>query len=266
MKAISGPGAIGATRQSSIPLYPSAYIGGTVTAEGLVAFVDPLLGLAMHAVVLLGLLTHYSVHSGRETDPGLMALPAIGLLPLMRILSAAMPVKGVDPVYWPVLTGIPLLVAMLLVARPWAKSRRAVGLTVASWSQQAFIGLTGVGLGIIGFYAAPAEPVFAQNGMQTWIPLAAVIVFAGLLEEVLFRGLVRERLAIAGSMYSQVATSLLFAAFYLGSGGSAYLAFIAATGLYFGWCTQRTGSVVGVCLAHAAMKLGIFLVWPLVLA
>lgn len=266
MNVMSGQEAVGAPTRTAIPLHPSVYIAAIVAAEGLLAFVETVLGLAVHAVIILGLLTHYSLHSGRGIDPRIRALPAIGLVSLMRILSATMPVRGVDPVYWPALTAIPLTLAMLLVARPRVEGRRGIGLTVPSWSKQALIGGSGAGLGLVGFFVAPSEVFFVQHRLEAWIPLTALIVSVSFLEEVLFRGLIRQRLDQVGLTYSLMATSALFAACYLGSGGSSHLTFIVATGLYFGWCVQRTGSVVGVGLAHASMKLGTFLIWPLLLA
>jgi len=35
-----------------------------------------------------------------------------------------------------------------------------------------------------------------------------------------------------------------------------------AVGAFFGWCNEKTGSIVGTSLAHAMISVGVFVVWP----
>lgn len=229
-----------------------------------------MLGLAWHAVIAFCLLTHYAAQAGKlkrspgTADPALESFPAILMVPLLRILSATMPVKALDPLYWPALTGAPLLLAVALSAKALNLRRATLGLCLPSWPVQALIGSSGLLLGLAGFVLASSEVHVNDGGVNIVTVSLILVVFASVLEEVLFRGLIRGSLEKVSPAYSVGASSLLFTACYLGSGPILQLAIIAPAGLYFGWCAKRTRSIVGISLAHALMKLGMLVIWPMV--
>jgi membrane protease YdiL (CAAX protease family) len=58
-------------------------------------------------------------------------------------------------------------------------------------------------------------------------------------------------------------SAILFMATYLGSLSTGYVLFMGLVGLFFGWSAARTDSIWGVALAHAILKVGLLLVWPM---
>jgi membrane protease YdiL (CAAX protease family) len=50
----------------------------------------------------------------------------------------------------------------------------------------------------------------------------------------------------------------------LGSRSIAVVAVFAGLGLLFGWWAGRTGSILGVAVAHGLVAAGLVVVWPLV--
>ena len=242
-----------------------------VSAEALIAFVDLYFGLAVHAAMLLASLTIYSLKANsRPTDqasydPFCEALPAVCLIPLLRILSATMPIKGLEPVYWIALTGGPLLLGLFLVARRLGVSRSTLGLSLGYWPAQALIGVSGACLGLVGFAVLSPEPPSMDGWQQILTVSLVLVVFSACTEEAVFRGLIQGLLQKAAPAYSVVGSSILFSATYLGAERISYVPFITAAGIYFGWGARRTKSVMGVSVAHALMKLGMFVLWPMVL-
>jgi membrane protease YdiL (CAAX protease family) len=37
---------------------------------------------------------------------------------------------------------------------------------------------------------------------------------------------------------------------------------VVAIGAFFGWCYERTGSILGSAVAHSLISIGVFVVWP----
>jgi uncharacterized protein len=251
------------------PTHLAVYILAVVFAEAVIAFVDLYFGLALHALLLFVPLTHYSlkaeVHhgAGASDDPSWVALPAICFVPLLRILSATMPVKGIDPLYWTGLTGSALLLGVFAVKRA-NLSWSTLGLSTRGWPAQVLMGSSGAGLGLLGFAVLSPPAAFGESRQQSLAVLLVLLAFAGLVEEVVFRGMIQGLLEKTHPAYSVLGSSILFSAAYLGSERISEAAFITVAGFYFGWWVKRTKSVVGVSLAHALMNLGMFVVWPLV--
>jgi CAAX protease family protein len=65
----------------------------------------------------------------------------------------------------------------------------------------------------------------------------------------------------AGVLWS----TLVFVVAYLGVRPAAYVVFIGAVGLAFAWLVERTGSLLGVAVAHGLLNVGLIVVWPAVL-
>src|SRR5919197_778072 len=104
-----------------------AYIAGIVLAEAVVAVGAPVVGTAIDGLVLLVALNHYALTAPagdrRRRGTPIDALPVLALLPMLRILSLALPLGRIPAVAWYVAIGGPLLVAALMTAAQ-------VGLTI----------------------------------------------------------------------------------------------------------------------------------------
>jgi membrane protease YdiL (CAAX protease family) len=243
-----------------------AYLLAIVAAEALTALLHPAIGVLCHVFLLIVLLAHSAWRPEAAHRP---VLPALALLPILRILSVVMPIRGVDPIFWHLLIGVPLAVATFLALRAigfsWADIGLGPGWAAPWW--QLVIALSAVPLSLAGYLII--RPEFPQAGapLMTLIGGALVLTFfSGFLEELIFRGVIQhaagDALGGSGIFYS----SLAFAAVYIGSLSPAYIIFIGLVGLFFGWCVQRTGSIWGVALAHSWLNIGLLLVWPLVAA
>jgi len=237
------------------------YILAIAVAEAIGVFVMPLAGTLCQAILIPALLAHYVAAEGA---PHRRILPALALVPLLRILSLITPIKFVPPIYWYVLIGVPLLVAIVQTARLLELTPAQLGLHLRSWRLQLAIALGGTPLGLLAFLILQQGPAPAASfdGPAIVIGAAILIVFTGFVEELLFRGLLQH---VAGEVFGSAGfliSSLLFAIVYLGSLSGLYIVFAALTGLAFGWCVRRTGSIWGVVGAHSMISVGVAYVWP----
>jgi CAAX protease family protein len=237
-----------------------AYAAAIVAAEALLAAFGPVPSVFAHALVLIALVNHWAF---ARTPGAPAALLVLALLPLLRILSVTMALDGLETLYQYALVGAPLLVAVVFVASIVRAAAVSERLRTWSWRREGPVALSGLPLGGIAFLLlgpnAPVERV-------TWANLLAgsliLLIFTGVLEELLFRGLLQTSLVELFGRGGILLTALLYAAAYLGTRSPLAIAFAAVLGVLFGWTVERTGSLLGVALAHGLLNVGALLVWP----
>jgi hypothetical protein len=241
-----------------------AILGGIALAELAVTLVDPRLGLVLHFLMLVLLVVQVALG---EPGPLRGLFLGLTLVPLIRILSLSLPLAHFLPLYWYLLTSVPLFVAAWVAGRALGYSWRALGLTLRGWPLQLAVGLTGLGLGALEYailQPAPLAPALTWAGI--WLPALILLICTGLLEEMIFRGLLQRAAGDALGRWGMPYVALLFAVMHLGYRSLLDVAFVFVVGLYFGVVVQRTRSLLGVTLAHGLTNILLFLVMPFVAA
>ena len=259
------------------------YLSALAVAEVLTAQ-HQLAGVAVHLTLLFVLVLHSSLAPVRDR-PLLLALT---LAPLLPVVALALPLAGRPALAGLLFPALPVLVGAVAVARRLGLSRSDLGLRPGALPQQVAVGLTGIPLAA-AVYAVFRPPALATASAAggVWLPLVGVVLVTGFLEEFVFRGVIqapaRRRLGAAGlvlvSAVCAVLTSgavpavaALFAAG--GAGGVSWgtwavllapLALSFAVSLLFAAVVARTGSLLGVAIAHGLANAGAFLLIPLLL-
>ena len=232
----------------------AAAVVAIVVAEAVVAFVDPVAGAVVHAVLLLALLL-------RWVTAGDLALLVLALVPLGRVTSLALTPDDAGPGAY-ALTGLPLLVAVVWTARGLAADRKL------RWGWPAWhaiaVALCGIPLGLLVDAVLHLPGVAGGTVAVTAVVVTAVVVFvfAGVLEELLFRGLVQRVLTGPFGVWGVVLADLLFAAAYLPTRNAGLVAVMAVAGLGAGFYVRRTGGLAAVAIAHGLLAAGALAVWP----
>src|SRR5262249_1367506 len=164
----------------------------------------PALAAALAGGALLLILAHYLLSTNAETR----VLAALALVPLMRLSSLAMATG--DPLLTLLEGGIPVLIAVVLAVRalelPGVLARWEIR-PRSQW-QPALVGLA------VALLAAPVLRVTAAAGNPV-AGAVVVFVFAGVLEELVFRGVIQGALEPFLGGWSVLAAGLLFAAEYV---------------------------------------------------
>lgn len=253
------------TASRSSALVVSLYGVAIAVAEACFAFVDVVAGTLADAVLVVVLLNHYIVARRESRGPAVDVLLALSLVPLLRVLSVTMTVEEVPEVYRYGVVGAAVLLAVVLAARLMEAPSLIGLLQTRSW-QQVPVALSGVPLGLAAYAIARPDPLF--EGID-WAQMLAgsviLLVFTGFTEELMFRGLLQGTLSLAYGRGGVLFGSLLYAVVYLGATPVMYVGFMAALGLGFAAVVERTGSLVGVGIAHGLLNVGLILVWPAVL-
>jgi hypothetical protein len=228
-----------------------AYGGAFIVSEAVLIFGDIAVGVLLEAAILVVVISH-SALTRPPRDP---ALPILALLPLIRLLSVALPIPGTAEIFPYALVGAPVLLGAVLSARAMGASRTDLGLgRPASIGTIALIAAIGLPLGLVARAADLILPL-ATGDANPLVVLAVVVLFVAFLEEFVFRGLLL-RVASEGSRLAGIAAaSVLYAAMYFGSGSAAAVVFMGLTGALFGYLAGRSGSLWGVLGAHLLLRL-----------
>ncbi len=262
-------------RATSVERHPHlirAYAMAIIGVELVSVFVGTTPGAIGHALLAFILMNHYLVYNPASGDTAsrvdrwrdAKALPILALVPLLRLLSLVMPIRDMPQLTWYPLIGVPLLVAVGLTVRLLHLSPEMIGVIPRLSFAQVAIALSGVPLGLAGFLLFRPVPLIDHFDWGAVLIAALILlIFTGFAEELIFRGLLQGALQRALGPLGLVWSTVLFSGTYIGSHSLSYLLFITGVGSYFGWCVRRSGSIWGVVLAHAAITIGMLLIFPL---
>jgi membrane protease YdiL (CAAX protease family) len=237
------------------------YLIAVEVAEVLLAFRYPVLGMGVH-IVLLVLLPVHAAFAPRRYAP---LYAALVFAPLLRVMSLALPLAGWSMVYWYLATSVPLFAGLVVAARALSLTRAELGLRVGNPAVQLSIALIGVPLGICEYEIMRPTPLIADLRLQSIvIPALILLVSTGFLEELLFRGVLQQVALRSVGSWGLVYVSGIFAVLHIGHLSLLDIVFVFFVGLGFAWLVQRTGSLLGVSLAHGLTNICVFLIIPLV--
>lgn len=232
-------------------------IGG---AEIVTATVQAHLGLAMHALLLAGLLLWGGL-SRRQAERGLAL--ALTLAPLIRLLSLSLPLPRLPQMAWYPVVAIPLFIATWMIMRQVRVSGRDLGLRRGKLPVEIALMGGGFTLGVIEFTILKPQSSFDATSF-TFLLLAAVslIIFTGFTEELIFRGLLQSMAVCVLGRWALLYVSLLFGVLHIGYLSLADFVFVTLVGLLFAQIVRWGGSILGVAVAHGLTNLTLFVIMP----
>jgi len=242
------------------------YLALISAAEAITTLWEPQLGMILHALVMVGLLLHGSlIHRGILRR----FLILLSIAPLIRILSLSLPLQkiGLPMVYWYMVIGLLLFLSAYLASRVTDIRGNRIGWSWRTWPIQLMVGLIGFGLGYIEFLILQPGPLAAY---VTWVDIITaafiLMVFTGVLEEYIFRGLMQSATMQMMGKFGLVYVALLFAVLHLGYHSLLDVIFVGLVGLFFGWWAWKTHSLLGVSLAHGIANISLYVIFPIVVS
>jgi uncharacterized protein len=251
------------------PLIVLAYLVLVTVAEVLTTVLAPsqdamLYGFiqVQYVLLLFVLCIHAAIKWGQADFPLLLTLT---LVPLIRIISISLPLALFPQMYWYLLTSIPIFAATVMVMRQLGMSWRDVGINGRYLLWQIPITLAGFVIGFIEYIILKPEPLVKTFSWMHLVSAALILLIGtGFLEELVFRQLMQkvavERL---GQVVGIVYVAAIFGVLHIGYSSFTDVLFVFAVGLFFGWAVNKTGSIVGVTMAHGVANIMLFLIMPL---
>jgi membrane protease YdiL (CAAX protease family) len=248
-----------------IAAFLGLYLLGITSAELVTTYRSHLLGQAYHGVLLTLILLFAIFNSDSKSQKLLMAL---GLAPLIRLISLSIPQLNINFMGGYVLTGIVLLIAAVVVYRLAGYKPSQIGLALGQYLPlQLVIGVAGLGLGFIEYLILRPDPLVSSFRLQSiFLPALILFIFPAFIEELIFRGLMQHPSAGTYKKAGLLYISLLFAVLHIGYKSWLDLIFVFIIGLVFSLVVEKTRSLIGVTLAHGLAVISLFLVFPFLLA
>ena len=231
-------------------------------AEVLTAALDARIGVAAHAVLLMILVAM----GARTADSSKRELYwSLVLAPIIRIGSLSLPLGQLPLLAWYPLIGVPIFTAAIVTARYLGYDRARLGLRVdaADIPRQLMLVPLGVLLGVgeyLIFRPLPLAERFTLSDL--WLPALILLIFTGLEEELVFRGIMQRAALRSLGRWGLVYVSGVFAVLHIGYLSVLDVAFVFIVGLMFSLFVLQTKSLFGVTIAHGAINITLFLVLP----
>jgi membrane protease YdiL (CAAX protease family) len=226
--------------------------------------IGPAVGLIAHGLLMVALVIHRTISPHEEVQQLTLALL---LVPLMRILSLALPLDRLPQMYWYGLIALPLFVAALLVIRQLRLSRRELGARLGNLLIQGMVGAGGLGLGAAAYallHSAPATD--SPMPSPSWLLAPTLVFCGGLIEELIFRGVLQATAVRALGRGAMVYGALVFAALQIGYRSPSYLLLTLGAGLLFAYTARLSGSILGVAIAHGLANITLLFLMPALVA
>ncbi len=272
-----------ARRLTVIKTSPIIYLVAITIAEVLVILASvrnqlPIWGMVIHIVILATAIFHSSV---TRDQPRQRILLSLALVPLVRIISLAMPLFNIPQIWWYPIIYAPLLVASFMVMRFSDYRPAEVGINFRRLLIQLPVALSGIAFGVVEYFILvklPVHPLAGQLGLYTeplavplvaqftaqaiWWPALILVASTGFVEELIFRGVLQRSLVPIWGWWGIVYVSLLFAILHIGFLSWVDVVFVFAVAAFFAWVVKRTGSLLGVTLSHGITNTVLYLVVP----
>lgn len=240
------------------------YLVAITATETLTIFLYPMVGIIAYSLILIT----FIIQSVFIEDPVKRNLVlALSLVPLVRILSLAMPLGQLSLVYRFPLIYTPLLAATITVMWVTGLKPSTVGINLRYWPYQVAGGLiTGIGIGITEYLIIGTSPLINRFTFQEfWLPALILLFTTGLVEELIFRGILQHLAETMMGRQGIVYVSLILQYCISGSSRGVTL-FLSFLWLCFAATVKRTGSLLGAILSHGVANIVLFLVAPFVLS
>ena len=165
------------------------YLLAITAAEAVTVFVQPVWGIACHAIVLVAVVMHSALASDSRYRHLVLSL---ALVPLVRIISLGMPLVNIPQVWRFPIIYTPLLAAAIVVVRILGHRAREVGISFSSFPVQLAVGLSGFLFGVAEYFILAPQPLIAElTWQEVWLPALIFLFCTGFVEELIFRGVLQ---------------------------------------------------------------------------
>jgi membrane protease YdiL (CAAX protease family) len=239
---------------------PLLYLASIALAEVAIRAGYPTFGVAVYGVSLIA-----SINRGAMTTGPVRVLHlGIALVTVGRLLGITTTPEALGTLYY-LLIAVPVPIGMFLLARLVRRTDGDLGLSVDLRIVLLSLALIPFGLLLGYLYQIIGRPLmaWAEVAATSFLAPALLAAWAGVVEEVLFRGLLQgTAIRRLGVLPGVVYVAALYTVVVAGPWTIPGIAFAFATAVWLGALRIYTGSVVPAAVAHASLNTGLlFLAW-----
>ncbi len=223
----------------------------------------PQIGLTFHGIILILLLTNAAFRWQENIHRLLLGLTFV---PLIRILSLALPMISLPRIYWYLIITIPLLIVAVMVVKILGFSRLDIGLSLKQPYIQIFLAPLGLVIGFVYYLILRPIPLITN---LVWpdvlIPALIVFISTGLSEELIFRGILQRAATDVMGRTGVLYIAGLYTNLHIGHRSILNPICALLLSLFLGWIVYKTGSIWGGIICHGIINIMLFLIMPFLL-
>ncbi|HWR66923.1 MAG TPA: CPBP family intramembrane glutamic endopeptidase [Bellilinea sp.] len=245
-----------------------AYVVAIAAVELQTVWLEPKTGTFYHGLLVLIMLHHYLL---ARDDPDRKKLLLLAVIPLLRVISMAMPVGLIPPLYRYPMVGIPVIISIGIVLRetaiPWSK----IGLQWPSFRtsdqiwENILIAMSGIPLGLMGYYFADPIPLVTEfHWGEVIASILVVILYIAILEEVVFRGMLLNTLKNTFGQFGILMASILYTLLFASYPSIEGIILMGFSSLLYSWHVLESRSILAATISHTFMIVGMLIIWPIV--
>lgn len=236
------------------------------TVSEITSVLDPIAGIILHALELVVMAIHCTLVRRVNQDHAKLVL-AITPVPIIRIASLISPVVQFTILQWFLVISMVLFSSIFISIRILGQDLVNYGFSMPNrrhYPLEIFIVLCGFFFGYIENSILRPELFVDSLKLITLVaPFLALYFGTGILEELLFRGVIQKHAIDSFGKWSGIFfTTLVFTIFHMGWESIPDLFFVGTVGFIFSLVVLRTGSLVGVSFSHAITNLSLFVLTP----
>ena len=230
---------------------------------------DPIYGILLHCICLLLLSIHGPLlHKSNPLNSKLLL--ALIPVPLVRIVSITSPLIQFTMLQWFLVISMILFSSILMVIYLIGADIEDYGVKLPArkdYTLEIMIVLSGLLFGFIEYQILQVPSLIENLNLPNLLaPLVALYFGTGLLEELLFRGIIQKHsIDLMGKWNGIIYTTIIFMILHTGWQSYLDIIFVGVVGFIFSLVVHRTGSILGVSFAHAVTNLSLFVLTPEIL-
>jgi len=237
--------------------FVASVVCGIAAAEVVTSFSDPAYGILCHSIILGSLLALSTLRYGESPYSALFL--SLSLAPLIRVISLSVPLINFPRFSWYAVSSIPIFLATLTLMRLEGTGFRDVGINSKMPVVQGLVALMGLPFGIIESYILKPELLVVDLPYRL-LSAMALVFSTGFVEELVFRGVMQRNATKAfGGAGGVMVVAAVFAYLHIGWLSLLEVVFVFLLGLWYGYLSLETGSIMGVSLSHGFINVYLFM-------
>lgn len=188
---------------------------------------------------------------------------SLTIVPIIRILSLTLPLPYIPVLVVPAVIALPVMIVVWLIVREPAITYPTLGLTSAHLPFEVLLICSAASLASIQYtflQTRLAVPPFPWPVLV--LTALSLIVFTGLLEEIIFRGLLQSLALPILGRWSFLYGAFLYTTISISSNSVVHMLLTFLISLAFGYVVFHGKSVIGVGITRGVSNVIMFLVLP----
>ena len=190
------------------------------------------------------------------------------LLPVLRLINLSMPGYYDKTLYSLILIYGILIIPVSIALTNQELTRTQLGMTFNRiWLYIPFSILLGLLLGGGEYIIIRTNSLVSNLSTLNFLKLSIVMIFfVGLVEEIIFRSILQNRLQMAlGNLSGLIITSILFGLMHTGYGSIGEVLYASLVGIFVGYLFYKTRSLPLVTMVHGFINVFVFGIIPIIL-